>query len=238
MADDRSTELAGNLAAVRERINRACDLVDRDPAGITLVVVSKTWPASDLARVADLGVRDFGENRLPELQGKAADLVDRGLRWHFIGQIQSKKAAAIGRVAHAVHSVDRDKVVAPLARGAVEAGREVSAFVQVSLDGLDPVAGHGARGGADPQEVTTVGDAIAAAPGLRLAGVMTLPPPSVPPEVAFARLAQISEQLVAAHPGAGAISAGMSHDLEAAIAAGATHVRIGTSVFGERRKVG
>ena len=232
----RGDELAERLAAVRRSVQHACSQAGRDPAEVTLVAVSKTWPVSDIEALADLGVRDFGENRAEELAAKTAALPAGELRWHFLGQIQSKKAVAIGRAAQAVHSVDRSKVVPGLARGAAEQGWRLPAFVQVSLAGQAADAPTG-RGGADPDEVLSVAAAIDAEPDLELAGVMTLPPRSLDPAAAFARLAQVADQVRQRYPAARAISAGMSHDFPAAIAAGATHIRIGSAVFGERQTV-
>ena len=234
---DRQRELAVRLAAVLSEIGEACAAAGRDPAEVELVAVSKTWPASDVAILHGLGVAEFGENRLDELQAKAAELADRGLRWHFLGQIQSKKAAAVGRAAQVVESVDRAKVVAALGAGARDAGGEVAVFIQVSLAamaGSDQAVG---RGGADPQDVPMIADAVAEEASLRLAGVMLLPPRSLDPARAFARIAEISGDLQHRHPGASAVSAGMSHDFGAAIRAGATHVRIGSALFGERPTV-
>ena len=232
----RRDELAQRLTAVRGSVLQACSQAGRDPAEVTLVAVSKTWPISDIEALAELGVRDFGENRAEELAAKTAALSASDLRWHFLGQIQSKKAAAVGRAAQAVHSVDRSKIVAPLARGAAAQGCRLPAFVQVSLAELAADAPTG-RGGADPGEVLAVAAAIEAEPDLELAGVMALPPRSVDPAAAFARLAEVAGQVQQAYPAARAISAGMSHDFPAAIAAGATHIRIGSAVFGERQAV-
>ncbi len=233
----RHRDLADGLAAVRARIAQACATAGRDPAEVALIAVSKTWPAADIAVLHDLGVVDFGENRLPELQQKAAALAERTIRWHFLGQIQSKKAAAIGRVAPTVHSVDRARVVPGLARGAREAGRTATIFLQVSLAELAPADAAAGRGGAAPRDLPELADAVAAESDLVLAGLMTLPPRQADPDLAFARLAALSQALQQRHPHARGMSAGMSHDFEAAIRAGATHVRIGSALFGERNVV-
>jgi pyridoxal phosphate enzyme (YggS family) len=233
----RSNDLADRLSAVRTRIARACADAGRDPSSVVLIAVSKTWPDTDIVALHDLGVADFGENRLPELQDKAAALAGREIRWHFLGQIQSKKAAAIGRVAPTIHSVDRARVVPGLARGASAAGRSAEVFLQVSLAELarsDEAAG---RGGAVPQDIPALAAAVAAEPDLDLAGLMTLPPRSADPGAAFARLAEFSADLQHHHPRARSLSAGMSHDFEAAIRAGATHIRVGSALFGERNVV-
>ena len=232
----RAEELALRLADVRQRLERACDAAQRDPASLVLIAVSKGWPVDDIAIVRDLGVVDFGENRVDELLGKVSELHDLGITWHFIGQLQSKKAAAVGRTAQVVHSVDREALIAPLGNGAQQAGRPVDVLIQVSLAGMsaDQVGG---RGGAEPEQVEAVATLLAGAPGLVLRGVMTLPPQDVPPVDAFAAIAEISARLRRQHPSATAISAGMSSDVETAVAAGATHVRIGSALFGQRTRV-
>lgn len=229
--------IAGRLSVVRQRIATACAQAGRSPSDVTLVVVSKTWPAADVAVAAGLGETQFGENRSAELAEKAAELAGLDLTWHFIGQIQSRQAASIGHFSDVVHSVDRAKVLAGLSRGAQQAGHGLDCFVQVDLDYLDPQAQHRNRGGVAPDQVLPLAGQLAATPGLTLKGVMTLPPPKVEPARSFAELAEISARLRQEFPTATAISAGMSHDLEAAIQAGATHIRIGTAVFGERRYV-
>ena len=226
----RREELAANLERVRARIRDACAAAARDPAEVGLVVVTKYFPASDVRLLADLGVTDVGENKHQEAQEKAAECADLGLTWHFIGGLQSNKAAAVAGYADVVESVDRLKLVAPLDRGAGARGTVVDCLVQVSLD----PPGAAGRHGADPAEVADLAAAIAAADHLRLAGVMAVAPLGEPPRPAFERLAQVAERLRADHPGASTISAGMSGDLEEAIACGATRLRIGSSVLGTR----
>ena len=232
---DRRAQIAEGLDATRQRIDRACADADRDPRDVTLVVVTKTFPASDVRLLADLGVRDVGENRHPEAAHKAAECADLPLRWHFIGQLQSNKAAAVASYANVVHSVDRVKLVAALARGrAVQPDgepRPLDCLVQVSLD---PPTGGAGRGGATAEQVPALVDAIADHPSLRLRGVMAVAPLHGDPDPAFASLREISRRLQADVPGATWVSAGMSGDLEAAIRHGATHVRVGSAILGKR----
>lgn len=230
---NRRGEIAANLAAVRARIEAACSTSGRDPGEVALVVVTKYFPASDVRILADLGVTDVGENRHQEAEAKAAECAELGLRWHFIGGLQSNKAAAVARYADVVESVDRSKLVHGLDRGAAERGAVVDCLVQVSLD---PPSAHG-RSGADPADVPAVAAAIAAATHLRLAGVMAVAPLGAPPAPAFARLAEVAAALRQQHPDATVISAGMSGDLEEAIQHGATHVRVGSAVLGSRPAV-
>jgi pyridoxal phosphate enzyme (YggS family) len=224
----RREELAGNLQAVRFRIERACAAAERDPATVALVAVTKTWPAADVRLLAELGLRDFGENREPDLEDKAAQTADLRLRWHFVGRLQSNKARGVGGAAAVVHSVDRGKLLPGLAAGAEAAGHVLDVYVQVSLDG------DASRGGARPADVPALAEAVAATDGLRLVGVMTVPPLGVDPRSAYAAVATIGADLRAAHPTATEFSAGMSSDLDAAIAAGSTVVRVGTALLGSR----
>lgn len=225
----RREELAAGLAAVRERIDRARAGAGReDPVG--LVVVTKFFPASDVRLLADLGVTDVGENRHQEAEAKAAECADLGLRWHFIGGLQSNKAAAVARYADVVESVDRSKLVGRLAQGAQERGAEVEVLLQVSLD--PPGADH--RAGVAPDGVGALAERVAGAEGLRLAGLMAVAPLGEEAPAAFERLARVREQFLVDHPAASVLSAGMSGDLEHAVAVGATHVRVGSAILGSR----
>jgi PLP dependent protein len=225
---DRREELAGRLATVRERIAAACRTAGRDPGEVTLVAVTKTFPASDVRLLSGLGVRNFGENRDAEAAPKVAQCADLDLIWHFVGQVQTNKAVSVARYATFVHSVDRMRLIRALGAAARRAERVVQCLIEVSLD-CDP-----ARGGAPAGEVPKLADAITATDGLVLAGVMAIAPLGMPPAAAFARLLDSAAVVRAVRPSATVISAGMSGDLEAAIAAGATHVRIGTALLGDR----
>ena len=216
------------LTAVRQRIGAACQAAGRDPADVTLIAVTKTWPASDVRLLSGLGVGDVGENRDAEAAPKAAQCADLDLTWHFIGQLQTNKAASVVRYASFVHSVDRMRLIAALGPAARRAGRVVGCLIEVSLDG-DP-----ARGGAVAGEVPALAEALMAEPGLVLAGVMAIAPLGMPPREAFTILLESAAVVRAIRPAATVISAGMSGDLEDAIAAGATHLRIGTALLGDR----
>ncbi len=233
---ERADELASRLDDVRARIARACRDAGRDLDDVALTVVTKFFPAADVRLLAGLGVGEVAENRHQEAQQKASDLADLDLRWHMIGGLQSNKAAAVAGWADVVASVDRLKLVAPLDRGADRAGREVDVLVQVSLD--PPGSEH--RFGADPADqdaLDGIVEAVAQAECLRLCGVMGVAPNEGDPAAAFARLAEVARRVRARHPGAREISAGMSGDLEAAVAAGATRVRVGSAVLGPRPPV-
>jgi pyridoxal phosphate enzyme (YggS family) len=230
---DRGDEIAANLDAVRRRIRDACAEAGRPEDDVALVVVTKFFPASDVRILADLGVTDVGENRHQEAEAKAAECADLGLRWHFIGGLQSNKAAAVAAYADVVESVDRAKLVGPLSRGAQARGAEVDVLLQVSLD--PPGADH--RSGATPADLPDLARRVVEADLLRLRGLMAVAPLGEDPRTAFARLAEVHRELVREHPGATVLSAGMSGDLEAAVACGATHVRVGSAVLGPRPAV-
>ena len=227
----RREELALRLAEVRGRIAKACEAAGRDVSELTLIAVTKTRPASDVQLLSELGVNDIGENRDAEAAPKAAECADLGLKdltWHFIGQLQTNKCASVVRYASVVHSVDRPRLISALGKAARRAGRVIECLVEVSLDG-DP-----ARGGAVAEQVPVLAEALAAEEGLVLGGVMAIAPLSMPPADAFARLMVSAAVVREVRPGATVISAGMSGDLEAAVEAGATHLRIGTALLGDR----
>ena len=223
--------LEENLRAVRERIAAAARAAGRDPASVALLAVSKTWPADDVRALAALGQRDFGENRAQELIAKAAQLPDVPVRWHFVGQLQRNKAAAVARLGAMVHTVDRESLALALHRAGQD-GEPVDVLVQVDLGGA---AGElAARGGAAPDDVPALADLVAGCAGLRLRGLMAVAPRGEEPGPAFERLADLADRIRADHPDAVELSAGMSGDLEAAVSAGATIVRVGTALFGDR----
>lgn len=222
--------LAARLAGVTERIGDAARAAGRSPEELTLIVVTKFHPASLVADLAALGVRDVGENRHQEAQDKAAELAELDLRWHFIGQLQTKKARQAARYAHAIHSIDRERLVDSLAG----IDRTIDAFLQVNLT-EDP-----ARGGAAPEELERLAERVLETPRLRLRGVMAVAPLPEEEEAAraFARLRGYSDRVRALAPDATAISAGMTHDFAEAVAEGATHLRIGSAITGNRPAAG
>ena len=226
----RRDELERNLETVRGRIAGACAEAGRPADGVRLVVVTKFFPASDVRLLADLGVTDVGENRHQEAEAKAAECADLDLAWHFIGGLQSNKAAAVAAYADVVESVDRAKLVRPLAAGAQTRSHEIEVLLQVSLD----PPGREGRAGADPADLASLAAAVEAADLLRLRGLMAVAPLGEEPAEAFDRLAAIHQDLLVEHPDATWLSAGMSGDLEHAIRAGATHVRVGSAVLGSR----
>lgn len=232
---ERADEVARRLQESRSRIAKACVASGRTD-DVTLVVVTKTFPADDVRILADLGVTDIGENRDQEARVKRESVDPAGLRWHMIGQVQRNKAASIARWADVVESVDRLAVVDPLSRGAVAAQRCLGVLVQINLDPHE----RPGRGGVAPAEARAIADAVAKAPGLALQGVMGVAPgpgDDGDAATAFALLAKVHALIRADHPGAATMSAGMSGDLEQAIAHGATQVRVGGAILGSRRYV-
>ncbi|MCX4727134.1 YggS family pyridoxal phosphate-dependent enzyme [Streptomyces sp. NBC_01020] len=237
---DRKRELTANLARVEERIASACASAGREREEVTLIVVTKTYPASDVRLLSELGVRQVAENRDQDAAPKAAECADLSLSWHFVGQLQTNKVRSVASYADVVQSVDRARLVTSLSTAAVRADRELGCLVQVALDA--EAGGRGERGGVAPDGVGELADSVAAAPGLRLDGLMTVAPLAGPyagrQQAAFERLMEISSRLRATHPAANMVSAGMSTDLEEAVKAGATHVRVGTAVLGVRPPLG
>jgi PLP dependent protein len=236
VADARRDEIAANLAQVRARLASAARAAGRSASEITLVAVTKMYPAEDVIRLADLGVEDIGENRDQEASAKA-EIVGHRVRWHFIGQLQRNKCKSVVRYADMVHSVDGVRLAETLAAAAA-AHREqpLDVLVQVSIDG-DEARGGAITDGTGDAGLGRVLEAVAAAPALRLRGLMAVAPIDWEPRRAFARLAEIAAATRATYPAATLLSAGMSGDVEEAIEHGATHVRLGTALLGNRARL-
>ncbi|WAB98433.1 YggS family pyridoxal phosphate-dependent enzyme [Pseudomonas putida] len=220
--------IADNLRALAARIDSAAKAAGRDPASLTLLAVSKTKPASAIRELHAAGVCDFGENYLQEALAKQQDLQDLPLIWHFIGPIQSNKTKAIAEHFDWVHSVDRLKIAQRLSEQRPPSLPPLNICLQVN------VSGEASKSGYAPEDLPGLANAVATLPNLRLRGLMAIPEPSedrAEQEAAFASLRQLQEGL---NLGLDTLSMGMSHDLEAAIAQGATWVRIGTALFGAR----
>lgn len=216
--------LEERLLSVKAGIADACQAAGRELSEMTLIVVTKFHPASLVRELAALGVRDVGENRHQEAQVKAAELTDLDLNWHFLGQLQTKKARQAAQYASTIHSIDRARLIESLAT----IPKPIDAFLQINLTD-DP-----GRGGAEPADIEALTEQMLATESLNLRGVMAVAPLEEPAAEAFARLAGYSERVRALAPDATAISAGMSHDYVEAIAAGATHLRIGSAITGNR----
>ncbi len=219
----RSQELSANLDSIRARIGAAVQGSGRSSDEVTLIVVTKTFPASDVQILYDLGVRDFGENRDQEASVKSLELPD-DCRWHFQGQIQSNKLKSIAEWADVLHSIDDISHARKL--NSLVAEKDI--FVQVSLDNLPN------RGGVVPNLLPDFLEELSALANLNLRGLMAVAPLGEEPARAFSRLKVLSDQVVRVHPKAHEISAGMSNDFEAAVAQGATHIRIGSQILGVR----
>lgn len=224
---DEASDLAARLSAIDERIADAARAAERDPEEITRIVVTKFHPAELVRDLHELGVRDVGENRQQELSAKQSELAALDLRWHFIGQGQTNKAAAIRRSADIVHSVDRGRFADALHRAA-ESDERLDVLVQINL------TEDQGRGGASPGEAVALAEHVLTLPSLRLRGVMAVAPLDEEPEAAFARLRDVADAVRGIEPSASWISAGMTGDFVEAIAAGATHLRIGSAITGPR----
>ncbi|MDD2052684.1 YggS family pyridoxal phosphate-dependent enzyme [Pseudomonas putida] len=220
--------IADNIASVAARIAAAANAAGRDESSIQLLAVSKTKPAAALREAYAAGIRDFGENYLQEALGKQLELVDLPLTWHFIGPIQSNKTRAIAEHFDWVHSVDRLKIAQRLSEQRPAELPPLNICIQVN------VSGEASKSGCAPADLPALATAIAQLPRLRLRGLMAIPEPTderAAQDAAFAAVRQLQEQL---NLDLDTLSMGMSHDLESAIAQGATWVRIGTALFGAR----
>jgi PLP dependent protein len=226
------TDVGARVARIRERIAAACAAAGRDPATVTLVAASKQQPVARLREAMAAGVRVFGENRVQEAAAKRSALPEA--EWHLLGPLQSNKVKAAVDLFGTFHALDRPKIMAALAAEARQRGGELQGFVEVNLGGEASKHGFAPAG---------LGDAVSpyrALPGLRLVGLMAIPPPGADAEASrpwFRRLRTLRDELAAA-PGwegfPGWLSMGMSDDFAVAIEEGATHVRVGTSLFGPR----
>jgi hypothetical protein len=216
--------LRERLAAVRERIGRAAERARRDPKEITLLAVTKVFPAAAIREAYELGLREFGENYVQEFERKAPEVADLAeARFHLIGHLQSNKSKKAAELFQVIQTVDSPK----LARRLNEAGRALDVMLEVKLSEEE------AKRGADPEELAQLIEAVRACGNLRLLGLMTMPPWTEDPEASrpyFRRLGELAERY-----GLRQLSMGMSHDLEAAIEEGATCVRVGTALFGKRQ---
>ena len=218
---NRRDEITRNLQEVKERISSAAKSAGRDPAEIQLIVVTKTFPISDIEILRELGESNFGENRDQEAGPKAEAI---SATWHFQGQIQSNKIKSICQWADVIHSISSEKEILKFA----QSPRKHQVFLQVSLDGQE------GRGGASPADLTQLADLVNQSNNLELLGLMAVAPLGLEPIKAFADLAQINQGFTSQYPNSKYLSAGMSGDFEAAIKHGATHVRVGSSILGSR----
>jgi len=227
---DRFLELQANLQDVEQSIADACSAANRTRSEVTLIAVTKTWPASDVDLLANLGVTDVGENRDQEAKPKHDAVEATNLTWHAIGQIQTNKAKSVATWADVVHSVDRIDLVNALVKAVAERQKPLGVLIQANLEHKP----SDNRGGALPADLPGLAEAISACPGLVLQGVMGVAPLGGDDAAAFARLQEISARIQADFPEAKWISAGMSGDYAVALKYGATHLRIGSSILGNR----
>ena len=231
---NRLSEIQSNLEIIQTRIKNSCSAAGRDISEITLIAVTKTYPASDVDLLKQLGIENVGENRDQEASSKKSEVKNQ-FNWHFIGQLQSNKAKSVVNYADLIHSVDRWSLAKEIQKSAQGINKVQPVLIQVDLDqsGPDPT-----RGGIWPAELSELASSIRQASHLDLQGLMSVAPLGEKPELAFARLKEIRVGFLKEHPQAQILSAGMSDDLEAAILHGATHLRIGSALLGERPKIG
>ena len=225
----RKDQIHLNLELVKERITSAAQAAGRSPSEITLIAVTKTFPVSDLEILYELGVRNFGENRDQEAAPKVSAL-PADITWHFQGGIQSNKLKSISNWASVIHSVDKFKYAQMISQFSVGKTKEI--FIQVSLDTLPQ-----SREGVDPADLMQLAEQIMSLPNLQVKGLMAVAPLDQPTEQAFVRLQQIQQKFIQLYPAASSLSSGMSGDYELAISLGATHVRIGSSILGNRSPI-
>jgi len=216
------SSLAERLASVTSDVADAVRAADRDPASVTTIVVTKFHPASLVRELSELGVEHVGENRHQDAGPKARELTDLPLTWHFIGQLQSNKVRAVLEYARVIHSLDRPSLIAPMT------GSNAEAFIQLNLTEDD------GRGGVRPEGLDAFAESVLAASGIRLRGLMAVAPLDEEPRAAFARVRAASERLQRIAPDATQLSMGMSGDFREAVLEGATHLRIGTAITGNR----
>ncbi len=228
MTERARDTLAERLEAVQDGISNAARDAGRSTEDISTIVVTKFHPASLVRELVALGVRDFGESRHQEARSKVAELSDLDVTWHFVGQVQSKKARQVAQYSQVIHSVDR----APLVNALASQDGSVDCFLQINL------TGNPSRGGVAPDELEQLASRALVTPGINVLGVMAIAPLEENPRSAFARVRESSDQLQTLIPDARWISAGMSSDYREAIMEGATHLRIGTAITGNRPQAG
>ena len=225
----RKDQILSNLESVKEKISAAAQAAGRSPSEITLIAVTKTFPVSDLEILYELGVRNFGENRDQEAAPKVG-VLPADITWHFQGGIQSNKLKSISNWASVIHSVDKFKYAQMISQFSVGKTKEI--FIQVSLDTLPQ-----SREGVDPADLMQLAEQMMSLPNLQVKGLMAVAPLDQPTEQAFVRLQQIQQKFIQLYPAASSLSSGMSGDYELAISLGATHVRIGSSILGNRSPI-
>jgi len=221
----REKEIADALKTVETQITAAAASAGRARSEVTLIAVTKTYPVTDVEILRNLGVQNFGENRSEEGVAKSAQVSGT---WHFQGQVQSRKLRDIATWASYVHSLDSAEHVEKLSRIATEIGREISIFLQLSLDGAP------GRGGVITTDLKALADAVVNLPQIKMVGLMCVPPVEYEHERAFAEIAEVHQGFKTDFPSATYLSAGMSSDFEVAISHGATHLRIGSQILGSR----
>jgi pyridoxal phosphate enzyme (YggS family) len=222
------TEITDHLAQIFERVARAAERARRSPSSVAIVAIGKQQPAAAIAEAQRAGVAHFGESYVQEALPKIAALGDVPISWHFVGKLQANKTRQVAETFDWVHTVDRLKIAERLSEQRSPFAKPLNVFIQVNQ------GGEPQKSGARAEDVAELARAVGALPNLRLRGLMTLPPQSGTPARWFAELAALRARLESDGIALDCLSMGMSDDFEDAIAAGATHVRIGTAIFGSR----
>ncbi len=223
------TEITDHLADIIERVARAAERAGRSPSSVTLVAIGKQQPSTSIVAAQRAGLRHFGESYVQEALPKIAELAHSDLTWHFVGKLQANKTRDVAQAFDWVHTVDRLKIAERLSEQRSPLAAPLNVLIQVNQ------GGEVQKGGARPEDVAELARAVAALPRLKLRGLMTLPPQGDNPKRRFAELAALRAELESQGIELDSLSMGMSGDFEEAVAAGATHVRIGTAIFGARK---
>ena len=234
MMENRLEDLSKNLDKLQQRILKACKESGRNEKELTLIAVTKTYPASDVDLLQKIGIENVGENKDQEASLKHSQCREK-FNWHFIGQLQSNKAKSVVQYADLIHSVDRSSLAKELQKASQNINKIQKILIQIDLDESNK---EEIRGGVLPQDLAKLAEEIDKFANLELVGLMSVAPLGVNPDSAFKKLAEIRTDFLRNNPKANILSAGMSEDLEAAILHGATHLRIGSALLGERPKIG
>ncbi len=234
MSETRLAEIAENYKKIKTRILDACNKTGRNPTEVTLIAITKTYPANDIDLLKSLGIENVGENKDQEASLKFNEVKNK-FTWHFVGQLQTNKVKSVLQYADYIHSIDRLNLVKEVQKISQRMHKTQKVLIQIDLDETENDEN---RGGVNPQKLLELAQEISKCPNLELSGLMSVAPLNMKPKEAFAKLEKIQSEFLKSYPLAKMLSAGMSDDLEEAILHGATHLRIGSALLGERPKIG
>lgn len=234
MSESRLQEITKNFQKIQSRIIDSCNKSGRNASEITVIAITKTYPASDIDLLKTLGIENIGENKDQEASQKFNEVINK-FTWHFVGQLQTNKVKSVVQYADFIHSVDRLSLVKEIQKMSEKIGKIQKVLIQIDLDESQNEQN---RGGVKPQELIELAQEISICPNLELSGLMSVAPLNMASNQAFAKLEKIQSDFIKSYPLAKMLSAGMSDDLEEAVSHGATHLRIGSALLGERAKIG